>query len=73
MKKILITGGLGFIGYFLVKKHLELGHKVIVFDSFFKNKGGIDKEFKKVLIHKNLKLFYHVIAFYFNKKNTFIF
>ena len=36
MKKILITGGLGFIGYFLVKKHLELGHKVIVFDSFFK-------------------------------------
>jgi nucleoside-diphosphate-sugar epimerase len=53
MKKILITGGLGFIGYFLVKKHLELGHKVIVFDSFFKNKGRIDREFKKVLSHEN--------------------
>jgi nucleoside-diphosphate-sugar epimerase len=56
MKKILITGGFGFIGYFLVKKHLELGHKVIVFDSFFKNKGRIDREFKKVLSHENLKL-----------------
>ena len=56
MKKILITGGLGFIGFYLVKKHLKLGHKVIVFDSFFKNKGKIDKEFQRVLIHKNLEL-----------------
>jgi nucleoside-diphosphate-sugar epimerase len=56
MKKILITGGLGFIGFNLVKKHLKLGHKVIVFDSFFKNKGQIDKEFHKELNNKNLKL-----------------
>lgn len=56
MKKILITGGLGFIGYFLVKKHLKLGHKVVVLDSFFKNKGKIDKEFNKILKHRNLKL-----------------
>ena len=56
MKKILITGGLGFIGFYLVKKHLKLGHKVIVLDSLFKNKGKIDKEFYKVLNNKNLKL-----------------
>ena len=56
MKKILITGGLGFIGYFLVKKHLKLGHKVIVFDSLYKNKGKIDVEFKRILNHKNLQL-----------------
>ena len=56
MKKILITGGLGFIGFNLVKKHLKLGHKVIVFDSFFKNKGQIDREFHKELNNKNLKL-----------------
>ena len=56
MKKILITGGFGFIGFYLVKKHLKLGHKVIVFDSFFKNKGKIDEEFQKYLANKNLKL-----------------
>ena len=39
-----------------MKKHLKLGHKVIVFDSFYKNKGSIDKEFKKILNHKNLVL-----------------
>ena len=57
MKKILITGGFGFIGYFLVKKHLNLGHKVIILDSYFKNKGLIDDEFKLILKDKNLKFF----------------
>jgi len=32
-KKILITGGAGFIGSYLVDKLIELGHQVLVFDS----------------------------------------
>lgn len=34
MKKILITGGLGFIGYHLAKKFLNDNHEVIIFDAF---------------------------------------
>lgn len=33
-KKILITGGIGFIGYFLTKNLLEKGHEVIIYDAF---------------------------------------
>ena len=33
-KKILITGGAGFIGYFLTKNLLAKGHEVIIYDAF---------------------------------------
>lgn len=33
-QKILITGGAGFIGYFLAKDLLEKGHQVIIYDAF---------------------------------------
>ncbi len=35
MKKILVTGGAGFIGSHLCEKLLELGHEVICADNFF--------------------------------------
>ena len=38
MKKIFITGGSGFIGSFLVKKLLNEGHQVVVFDDFSRGK-----------------------------------
>jgi nucleoside-diphosphate-sugar epimerase len=34
LKKVLITGGAGFIGYHLTKKLLDLGMEVIIYDNF---------------------------------------
>ena len=34
MSKIFITGGIGFIGSFVAKRLLEIGHEVIIYDSF---------------------------------------
>ena len=34
MIKIFITGGIGFIGSFVAKRLLEIGHEVIIYDSF---------------------------------------
>lgn len=33
-KKIFITGGAGFVGYFVIKELIKGGHKVIVYDAF---------------------------------------
>lgn len=42
VKKILITGGAGFIGSHLAKKLLERGHEVVVMDNLFTgNKSNI--------------------------------
>lgn len=35
MKRVLITGGAGFIGSHLTQRLLDQGHRVIVFDNFF--------------------------------------
>jgi len=51
-KKVLITGGAGYIGSILVPKLLEAGHGVIVIDNFmYKQTSLFD-----VLYHKNLNL-----------------
>ena len=35
MKRILVTGGSGFLGSYLCEKLLESGHEVICVDNFF--------------------------------------
>ena len=53
MKKVLVTGGAGFIGSNLVDKLVEAGHKVIVLDNLVT--GNLDnlKKYKKNQVCKN--------------------
>lgn len=44
MKKILITGGAGFIGYHLAKRLAAQGHKITLADNFFRGKRNADFE-----------------------------
>lgn len=54
MKKILIIGGAGFIGFHLSKKLLKLGYKVDILDNF--SRGLLDIHLKKLLKDKNSDL-----------------
>ena len=51
-KKILITGGAGFIGYHLTKKLLRKNHKILILDNL--SRGKQDKDFKILLKNKNV-------------------
>jgi len=53
MKKILVTGGLGFIGSTLVEKLVELGNDVTVFDNLIK---GSTENIKGLLDERKVKL-----------------
>ena len=35
MKKVLVTGGAGFVGSFLCDRMIDEGHEVIAIDNFF--------------------------------------
>ena len=47
MKKVLVTGGAGFIGSNLVDKLVEAGHRVIVLDNLVIGSLGSLKKYKK--------------------------
>lgn len=53
MKKIIITGAAGFIGYHLVKKIIKKKYKLILIDNF--SRGKKDKFFKEILKNKKIK------------------
>lgn len=46
MKKILITGGAGFVGYHLAKRLTEQNQEVVIVDDFFK--GRMDSDLEKL-------------------------
>lgn len=54
MRKIVITGGAGFIGYHLAKYHLGQGDDVVIIDNFFKTDGKRDAEFEELLKNKKV-------------------
>ncbi|MDC3162414.1 NAD(P)-dependent oxidoreductase [Candidatus Pelagibacter sp.] len=57
MKRILITGGAGFIGYHLTRKLVDLNYKIFLIDNL--SRGKKDKFLKKLLKNKNVKLLRH--------------
>lgn len=70
MKKVLVTGGAGFIGSNLVDKLVEAGHKVIVLDNLVT--GNLDnlKKYKKKIKFAKIDIFKvneNVLQKYFDK------
>jgi nucleoside-diphosphate-sugar epimerase len=79
MKKILITGGAGFVGFHLAKKEANNGNEVTILDNF--KRPNMDEEFKNLIsssnviflqndisdpqTFKNLKLDYYDIVYHF--------
>ena len=54
MKKILVTGGAGFIGFYLCKKFIDKGFKVDLVDNF--KRGIVDFELKELIKNPKVKL-----------------
>ena len=54
MKKILITGGAGFIGYHLAKRLVKQGHETVLADNFFRSER--DTDLSSLLEKSNIKL-----------------
>tara|TARA_Y100001970_G_C14170687_1_gene823952 strand:- start:46 stop:987 length:942 start_codon:yes stop_codon:yes gene_type:complete len=60
IKRILVTGGAGFIGSYLCEKLIELGHSVICCDNFYT---GNKNNLEKILDNKNFELIRHDVTF----------
>lgn len=59
IKRIVVTGGAGFVGSHLVDKLMRQGHKVIVIDNFFT---GRRENVAHWIGHKNFKLVTHDVV-----------
>ena len=59
-KRILVTGGAGFIGSFLCEKLINQGHYVICCDNFYT---GNKDNLKVIFNHENFELMRHDITF----------
>lgn len=60
MKRILVTGGAGFLGSHLVEKLLEYNHEVIVVDNLYTGK---KKNIETFRTHPNLEFMLHDVTF----------
>jgi len=53
MKKVLVTGGAGFIGYHLSKHLAKEGNEITIVDNLFR--GKMDTELKEIIGMENVK------------------
>ena len=60
MKKIIVTGGAGFLGSHLCRELLEKNHKVLCVDNFYT---GTKKNIEKLLLDPNFELIKHDITY----------
>ena len=60
IKRILVTGGAGFIGSYLCEKLIEQGHSVVCCDNFYT---GNKNNLEKILDNKNFELIRHDVTF----------
>lgn len=59
MKKILVTGGAGFVGSHLVDRLMLMGHEVVVLDNFFT---GSKRNIRHWIGHPNFELIRHDVV-----------
>src|ERR1043165_952620 len=59
MKKILVTGGAGFLGSHLCEKLHERGHEVICLDNFFT---GRKENIVNIMAHPRFRILYHDVT-----------
>lgn len=55
MRRVLITGGTGFIGFHLARRHLEHGDAVVLFDNGAKMGAQPDAALRELLAHPRLE------------------
>ena len=60
MKRVLVTGGAGFLGSHLSRKLLDQGHEVVCLDNFFT---GSKKNILSLLDYQNFELLRHDVTF----------
>ena len=74
MKKILVTGGAGFVGRRFCKRFLDGGHKVHCVDSIVPMTGGVDPSAGWPLYeprdYKNFQFFYEDCRSYFKRETA---
>lgn len=56
---VLITGGAGFIGFYLARAHVERGDAVTLLDNLFKTQGAGDAEWQALLAHPAVRWIRH--------------
>ena len=59
-KRVLVTGGAGFLGSHLCERLLEAGHDVLCVDNFFT---GAKRNVSHLLDHKNFEMMRHDVTF----------